>query len=194
MSKVQLKIRRMQTGEELVAELDSIDDAKQWLAQRPPFVEVVRVMSRLDEATEAELRDAMRTLDDDERAWREQADARQEAERRAELQRMQAEALAAEAAAGPGDDPSRPMELAWKRGEGLRRVDPDDDREISEASRRVVAHWLRERDGWMHERRQHVAAATLRVWPASVPGGNESDRILEADFAAMPGFSDIEIE
>jgi hypothetical protein len=194
MSKLQLKIHRMETGEHQVAEFDSVADATTWLAQRPPFVEVVRVVTEVDLATETQLREAMRPLDAQEREFIAKADFLREVERKEELSRMQAEAIARDGDGGmPALDPAREMGLRWERGQGLMKSDEQDTREISEAARRVVLHWLRERDGWMHERRQHLAAATFTVWPGSVPSGSESDRIVEADFSAMPGLSDLEI-
>ncbi len=192
MAKLELKIRRLETDEVLVAEFDGIDDALTWLAQRPPLVEVVRVVSEIDEATETKLRQAMRPFDDDERDFLNKKDFEREMDRRQELRRLQAEATGTSTASGSGDA-ARPMALMFVRGQGLTKTDADDDRDIPEAARRVIDHWLRERDGWLHERRQHLAKATFSVWPASVPSGSESDRILEADFAAMPGLSDVEI-
>ena len=193
MSKLELKIRRLETDEVLVAEFDTIDDALTWLAQRPPLVEVVRVVTEVDEATETKLRQAMRPLDDDERTFLDKKDFEREMDRREQLQRLQAEATGQASATTATADAARPMALMFVRGQGLTKTEADDDRDIPEAARRVIDHWLRERDGWLHERRQHLAKATFSVWPASVPSGNESDRIIESDFAAMPGFSDIEI-
>lgn len=193
MSKLELKIRRLQTDEVLVAEFETIDDALTWLAQRPPLVEVVRVVTEVDDATETRLREAMRPLDDDEREFLNKKDFEREMDRRRELQQLQAEATGQSTAQATSADADRPMALKFVRGEGLSKTDDDDDRDIPEAARRVIDHWLRERDGWMHERRQHLAQATFSVWPGSVPSGSESDRIIEADFAALPGFSDVEI-
>jgi hypothetical protein len=191
MSKLELQIRHMHTGKTEIAELPSLDDALAWLAERPAFVEVTRVRTRVPESVEARLREAMRPLDEAEKALQRQQDEAAEAARRAELERMQAEAEAETASGGGAAD--REMELRFTRGEGLVLADPGDTREITEAARRAALAWLRERESWVHPRRQHVAAATLRVWPASVPSGNESDRVLDGEFAAMPGHSDVEI-
>jgi hypothetical protein len=191
MSKLELQIRHMHTGKTEIAELPSLDDALAWLAERPQFVQVTKVRTRVPESVETRLREAMRPLDAAEKALQRQQDEAAEAARRAELERMQAEAEAETASAGGAAD--REMELRFTRGEGLVLADPSDTREITEAARRAALAWLRERESWVHPRRQHVAAATLRVWPASVPSGNESDRVLDGDFAAMPGVSDVEI-
>lgn len=185
----------MHTGKTEVAELPSVEQALAWLSERPQFVQILRVRTAVPEAVEAELRAAMRPLDAEERALMDQQDDAAEAARQEELRRLQSdaesEAKAVSLAAGGAD---REMELRWTRGEGLSKADPSDTREIPGPARRAALHWLRERDSWVHPRRQHVAAATLRVWPGSIPSGNESDRVIEGDFAPMPGLSDVEIE
>lgn len=197
MSKLELKIRRMQTGETLVAELDSVEEAKAWLAQRPPFIEVVRLLSTVSDEVGQALREATRPLDEHERALQREQDDAAEAARRAELVRLQAEAEAeSEAARADGSSLDREMNLRFERGKGLRideEAEEGDDRPITPAAHRAAIAWLRERDSWVHARRQHLSVATLRVWPGSVPTGNESDRVIDGEFAAMPGFSDDEI-
>ena len=193
MSTLELQIRHMHTGTSEIAELPSVDDALVWLAERPPFVQVVRVRTKVSDEIEAKLRAAMRPLDDDERALQAAQDAAAESARKEELARLQAQAEA-EAMSLATDEADREMDLHFRRGEGLSKADPNDPREIPEAARRAAMSWLRERESWVHPRRQHLAEATLRVWPAAIPSGNESDRVIEGDFAAMPGVSDVEIE
>lgn len=186
---VQLKIRRMQTGEALVAEFADLDDAVAWLRERPPFVDVIGTLGRLTDADSDRLRAALRPLDDDERALlAKQTAAFEQAERESlAREQQQAEAALAERRAELANaDPNRPMLVAWARGQGCRNGDPADPRPVTELARQAVLAWVRERDSWVHPRGQFVATADVTVWPGPIPGGDEDERVHQGgQFAAV---------
>jgi hypothetical protein len=175
--KLELKIRRIETGEVLVAGFDDVEAATRWLQERPPFVEVLRVVSSIEPDTEAKLRAAMRPFDAAEVARVAALEAEQQAAREAEIERLRAEAEAAREAEQPSDDPDRPMVLRWAERKGAWHADDGDDRAIPATVRLAIDAWVEERNEWVRGRDQHVATAILTVYPAAVPTGSEDDRI-----------------
>jgi hypothetical protein len=172
MATVELKIRRMETAEVLVAEFPDLDSALAWLVERPRFVEVLRMVTAVEPEVEARMRASMRPLDEDERARQLELEAEAEARRVEERRRRMAEAQP------DADDPDRPMVIRFERARGLFQADDADGREIPAVVREAVLAWIGERDSWVRERGEHVAAASLTVWPGAIPGGNEADRII----------------
>lgn len=171
MAKIELKIRRMEAAEVVVAEFPDTAAAEAWLKERPPFVEVLRMVTAVDPDVEARLRAAMRPLDDDERARQIELETEAEARRAEEINRLRAEAQP------DATDPDRPMVVRFERARGMFLVDEGDDREIPGVVQEAVRAWIAERDSWVRDRGEQVAAASLTVWPGPVPSGSESDRI-----------------
>lgn len=171
MSTIEFNIRNLETGEVVCAEFPDVEAAHAWLVERPAFTQVLRLVTPLAPEIEARLREAMRPLDEDERAVMLQAEEAVQAERFAEIARLQA------ANEAEPKDPNRPMTLRWTIGTGLTMSDGSDDREITDAARTAVLAWIAERDTWVEDRGERVAAASVSVWPGPVPGGNEADRI-----------------
>lgn len=161
----------------MLAEFDTLDTCLEWLEQRPQFVDV---LGPVDESLSVEgerlLRDALRPYDDEENALLEaarkkrdleleqarDAEAREAARRRAELEQQIAKR-------GPND----PMQLAWTQRGTLAHTEPLDTRPIPDVVKQAVEAWVAERDGWVHPRGQRVAEAVLTVWPGEVPRGEE---------------------
>ena len=191
MGEVAFEIRNMETQQQGVAEFADVEAARQWLAERPQFVEVLGpVQQDLDPLVEKSLRQAMRPLDDAELAKRRELDEEREAARKAELELMNRQAWAESQPISMSGDPSA-MVLKWQRGKGL-EVEGDPGRRIPADLAAAALEWIRERDRWVHPRKQHVARATLAILPASA--GDAAERIADtSQFATMPGFSDHEI-
>ncbi|MGH1347425.1 MAG: hypothetical protein ACRBN8_38050 [Nannocystales bacterium] len=171
MSKIEFNIRDLNTGEVVCAEFPDLATAETWLVDRPAFTQVLRLVTALEPKTEARLREAMRPLDDQERAVMLKAESAAEAERMAEVARLQ------EIQDNTPKDPDRPMTLQWALESGLSVSDANDDREITDAARKAVLAWIAERDTWVQDRGQRVAAASVSVWPGPIPGGKEAERI-----------------
>ncbi len=181
MAKLEMKVRRLKTGETLVATLESFDDAVTWLGERPEYVEVLGVLSEdLTPAMDRALRAAMRPYTDEEHQLIQEADRRAEAAIREQIERESAMAeqrRREHAEAMRQADPDRPMMLRWHHEEGLEISDPYDDREITEAAREAVDAWIAERNTWVADRGQKVIEAMVTVYPGPVPSGNEADRV-----------------
>lgn len=180
MADIELKIRRLKTGETLIACFESEADAITWLRERPSFVDVLGTADPdLDPEISERLRRAMRPLDAEERAFvekeeRELAEARRAAEREAEERAAQRREERRKAAQNLG--PNDPMIIAWTRDGGIVKADPDDPREITEAAIRAVEAWIAERATWVSPPKA-LGEALVTVWPGKVPSGAESDRI-----------------
>src|SRR5690606_17156279 len=67
MAGFQIKVRNLETGEALVATLDSYQDALTFLGDRPPMMEIITVISDVSPVQMRELKEAMRPYDDDEK-------------------------------------------------------------------------------------------------------------------------------
>ncbi len=171
MSKIEFNIRDLKTGDVVCAEFPDLAAAQSWLVERPAFMQVLRLVTTVAPQTEAQLREAMRPLDDEERALMIEAEQAALADRAEALARLQ------EAKDTAPKDPNRPMELRWALSTGLSMNDASDDREITDVARTAVLAWIAERDTWVEDRGQRVAAASVSVWPGPIPGGNEAERI-----------------
>ena len=131
---LQLKIRRLQSGETLIAEFESVADAETWLRERPKFVDVLGTVGGLGESVDKRLRAAMRPFDDDELGLVAQQDAiAAESVRRAMEEREQELANA---------DPGRLMHVAWDHESGMHNGEAGDTREIPEVVREAVLAWV----------------------------------------------------
>lgn len=177
MSKLDLRVRNLETGELFLATFESEADAARWLLDRPHGVEVRGVATHgLDRDVYTMLRTTARPLDADEKVMADTLDAAErEAMARAEEQSRREDEAEMEAyrEAQRTADPNRPMALRWARDEGLAKENPHDPREISDEVRAAIAAWVTERDGWVADRGMVVGEALLTVWPAVLPEGEE---------------------
>ncbi len=175
MAPIDLRLRNLETTELLIASFENEIDAAFWLRERPHMMEVLGVIAESDDPSmHLALRRALRPLDPDEAAAVERLDdeaERADAERRADEARRAEEEAAAYREAMRHADPNRPMQVAWSLQGGFERVDPVDEREISEAVREAVIAWVRERDEWVAERGLVVGEAVVTVWPTRLPEG-----------------------
>lgn len=193
--KLSLRLRKLDSGELLVGEFEDVTAAIAWLRARPRFVEVIGVASTVPAGVdETTLREAVRPLDAEEQAKANALDEERLQWLRQQIAREQEQYdrdLAAERAAMADADPDRPMVIAWDEREGMAIADPIDPREITDTAKRAVLAWVAERNTWVHGRRQHVARATVTVWPGPVPGGDESERChAGGQFEVEPGVAD----
>ena len=160
MPKIELLIRRLDTEEVLEAEFANEDECEAWLVERPDQMEVVKMLSKVDPDLEARLRQAMRPLDLAEVMRRDQINTAKMAEARAARQQ-------AEAATQPADtedeDPERAMVVRWSTDRGFYLADEADKREIPERVRNAMQAWIDERNTWVRDRGQYVAAAIATV-------------------------------
>ena len=180
----QMQIHELLEDRKGTAEFESVDDALAWIAQRPQFVRVLGPAPdmKLDAEDEKKLRDAMRPLDAEEARRLDELDATREKRRVEELAGLQRQATGESRATTPGL-----LDIVWQRGRGMRHADERNTSEIPATVRDAVLAWLRERDAWVHPRRQHLAGARVQVDAATAevaPGG---------EFEAAPGFADDEI-
>lgn len=173
--KVMLRIRDLRTAIVDDQEFDSIDAARAWLVARPRFDQVLGVPTEgIPTEVSHELKAICRPLDDEEKAAAATLDGKIEAERerrRAEREREKEESLRQMAAEMKNADPARPMKVRWSYDGGFENV--GDDRDVTDAAKEAVLAWVRERDEWVEGRGQIVGEATLQVWPAAVPSGEE---------------------
>lgn len=176
---VQLKIRRLESNETLIAEFESLDDAETWLKERPHKVDVLGALG-VDEAASMRLREAMRPLDADEKALVEAGEIRAAAAARVQIeaeQKAHQEEIARRREQAADADPARPMAVAWELEQGCRNADAGDPRPVPEVVVEAVEAWVAERNSWVHPRGQHIHSANVMVWPGPIPGGDEADRI-----------------
>jgi hypothetical protein len=191
MARIEMKVRRMDTGETLVAELGSFADAVAWLEERPEGTEVLGVLSKdLSPEQHQALRASLRPYSASERRLIAAADRRAGeaiAARLAEETKLAARRMREHAEAQRRADPNRPMDLRWDLTEGLSKADPYDPREITDAVKQAVVAWVAERGTWVEGRGQQVVEATLQAYPGPVPGGDEADRVVPGgQFVAGP--------
>lgn len=186
--KVELRVKKLDTGETMVAAFESLHDVETWLMERPKFIEVlgVAVPQDLDEEIEAKLRRLMRPLDDEEKARRDQ----EYEERLAAIEAQTAEEnRQARAASRTGEipKPGDLMVVGWHEGQGFQNL--VDDRAVPVIVQEALKAWVAERNEWLHPKRMHVGAAQISIWPEAVPDGKE--RIEPGgEFSAVPGFAD----
>ena len=179
---VTLRVRDLGSGTGSVQTFDTIEAAVAWLGARPRDVEVLGVVFEgLTREDNDRMKAAMRPLDDDERAKAKALDERDSAaraalsEKRARDQTQLADAQAAHA------DPNRPIELRYRYDrEGLDKVDPRDEREITEAAQKAVLEWVSERMEWVASRGQTVGEAKVTVYLGDVPAKRE--RVVGGSF------------
>ncbi len=182
MAGIEMKVRRMKTGETLVAQLESFEDAATWLGERPEFTEVLGVLSQdLTSEQHQELKAALRPYSADEQRMIDDADREAAIAIKARLERDATEAKEtkrAHAEAQLKADPRRPMSVRWELEGGLSVSDSYDPREVNDVMRAAVDAWIAERNTWVVDRGLRVVEATLTVYPGPVPSGDEADRIV----------------
>lgn len=198
---IELRIKRIETGELLIAEFESFEDAKTWAAERPDMIEVLGVVDpkAVGEAAFRELQEATRPLD------RAETDRRHEA-MEADLARMreadERESLVAglvgriePSAPEPAPDPSSlpdaepdaVMVIRWQYKVPMANI--SDNRPISPVVRAAVQAWVAERNEWLHPKRAHVGRVELRVRPGEMSTDEEAERIEPvARFSELPGW------
>ncbi|MBZ0117395.1 MAG: hypothetical protein K8H88_10390 [Sandaracinaceae bacterium] len=179
MSKFELKVRNMKTGEALVATVDSFEDAATFLEERPPFFEVLGVLSDVSVTQMEKLKQSMRPYDADELALKREYEAKAAAAAHkayeaevARLGEMEEQARAEARTA----DPDRPLPIQWDCDSGMKLSDPRDERTITDAARKAVEEWVAERNTWIEGRGQFVAECQVSVYPNEVPPGE--DRVI----------------
>ena len=182
MAKLDLRVRDLKTGETLNAMFESEADALTWLADRPPFMEVLGVATHgLPKDLYATLRSAARPLDAAEAAMSAKIEADEEATMRKaddELRRLEQEEAVAHRAAQLTADPDRPMAIEWTVDGDMHITDSADPRTITEAARSAVLAWVRERDEWVRDRGQIVGEASVSVYPGALPASAGGARVL----------------
>ncbi len=201
--KLGLRIKRIETQESLIAEFESLEDAKTWVAQRPDMVEVLGVVDpkAVGQAAFNEIRDATRPLDAAELAGRDEAREAQLAQMREADERESARTgLAGRMRLAPPEPPPDPsslpegvptevMVIRWQKGAPIANV--ADRRPIPAEVRDAVDVWIAQRNKWLHAKRMHVGRAELRVRPGELSGAGEAERIeMGASYSQLPGWSD----
>lgn len=179
MAEFEVKVRNLKTGETLIASMADCEQCIAWLSERPPFIEVVSVLSDVSPAEQQRLKEAMRPYDAAERELKRRYDAaHQEALNEAYQKEMeQLEQDQKSPTTAEGADPNRPLSVKYEVDEGFTVV--DDDRELTDAAREAALAWVQERNGWIADKGQLVGEAHLEVWPNDVPSGDEDKRVLE---------------
>ncbi|MEM9189819.1 MAG: hypothetical protein AAGF12_11625 [Myxococcota bacterium] len=180
MAEFQIKVRKMDTGEALVATLDSFEDAITFVTDRPEFMEILGVISDASASEHRRLKEAMRPYSEEETTLRKKLEAehlksvREMMEKQQRLDALAQEKARREAAAA---DPNRPMEVLWDALDGYSLADAFDPREIPDVVKDAIAAWVAERNGWIEAKGQIVGEARIAVYPGPIPDGEE--RILE---------------
>lgn len=178
MAEFEVKVRNLKTGETLVASMADAEQCIAWLEERPPFIEILTVLSDVSPAESKRMKDAMRPYDSVERELKAKYDAELEA---ALQQRYQEEMALIEKGDLGGDDadadPNRPLAVKYEIDEGFTVV--DDSRPLTDAARAACVAWVKERNAWVEGKGQMVGEAHLEVWPNDVPEGDEDKRVLE---------------
>lgn len=191
MSKIQLRVRDLRSGDERAEPFASVEAARAWLVARPPFVEALGVASAVDAETSRALKVAMRPLDAAEIQLQQQVEAAgEEARARREREGHAAQLAAAEAhrSALRDADPNRPMQIRWRFDQGMNVAEQHDERAITDAARAAVLAWIAERNEWVEERGQVVGEGLVTVWPNAVPADGE--RVLHGTFTPVSAPSD----
>ncbi len=177
--KILLRVRDLVTDETHDIELPDEAAARMWLIARPHMKQVLGVPTEgVPVEVSHALRDVMRPLDQEEHeaVARHDLARRQEAERLALERMLEAErAEAAEAARLAVADPKRPMKVRWSYGAPMAVVGAD-PRPLNDVVQAAVEAWIAERNTWVEGRGQMVGEATVEVYPADVPKGEERVR------------------
>jgi hypothetical protein len=186
MRSIDLQVRDLHTGVSSLKSFPSEAEAASWLAERPRFIEVLGVATPgVPAEVNGRLREALRPLDDEEKALEQRLEAVIQAvvrEREEEQQKQAAAAAEAHRAAMRTADPNRPMEVHWTYDKGMSLVDPADPREITAEAREAVMAWIRERDEWVESRGQMVGDAKVTVWPGPLPAAARDERVKGGTF------------
>jgi hypothetical protein len=177
MAEFEVKVRNLKTGETLVASMPDSAACIEWLSERPPYIEILTVLSDVSPADQRRLKEAMRPYDAEELALKRSFDMKRDAamqaqyaEELAQIEKDRSEPV------DPDADPDRPMSVKYEIDEGLTVV--DDDRKITDAARDACLAWVKERNEWVAGKGQIVGEAHLEVYPGKVPEGDESARVL----------------
>ena len=176
MADFEVKVRNLKTGETLVASMADAEQCIAWLEERPPFMEILTVLSDVSPAESRRMKEAMRPYDAAERALK----AKFDAEKEADLQRRYQDEISrierGEFDGGDEDaDPNRPLAVKYEVDTGFTVV--DDSRPLTDEARAACLAWVQERNAWVEGLGQLVGAAHLEGWPNEVPDGE--DRVLE---------------
>ena len=176
MADFDVKVRNLETGELLVASMGSADECCTWLAERPPNIEIVSVLSDTSPAEQRRLKESMRPYDEGELRLKEAYDrktadalAKQYAEEMALIEGDKTPAI------DPDADPNRPISVRYECDEGLQVV--EDNRELTDAAKAAVLAWVAEREEWVKAKGQMIGEAHLEVYPNDVPEGET--RVVE---------------
>lgn len=177
MADFEVKVRNLKTGEMMVASMPDAATCIDWLKERPPFLEIISVLSDCSPADSQRMKEAMRPYDSVERELKARYDQEAAETARAAYQKeleaiQEDQSLAAQEMAKL--DPDRPIAVKYELDEGL--VVVDDDRELTDAAREACLAWVKERDGWIASKGQIIGEAHLEVWPNVVPEGEERVR------------------
>jgi hypothetical protein len=186
MSKLELRVRDLKTGDGSVQGFDGEAEALAWLEKRPRFVEVLGVATlELAADVNARLKGALRPLDAEEReaVQKLERDVAAAAAARDEeaAKREQATADAHRAALATAD-PNRPMEVHFRYDKELELTDAADKRLITAEAREAVMAWIRERDEWVKDRGQMVGDAKVVVYPGPLPAKAGGERVKGGTF------------
>jgi len=188
--KIMLKLEDMNTGETSFEEFADEEATTAWLRERPRFTDVLGVVFEgLSREQNDRLKAAMRPLDDEEKAAEKAlADKRAAEAEAARAARAKDDAAARETyrANIKNLDPNRPMEVRYRYDDGLKLVDPDDPREISEDVKQAVLAWVEERNEWVASRNQIVGEAKVTVHPGALPRPG-ADRVQHGTFVPVTG-------
>jgi hypothetical protein len=190
-SAVVLRFRKIGDNQDMLAQFESLADAKTWLAERPKLVRVLRVEEpELPPRVEADLHDAMRPFDDEELEAIADVQRKLQQLHSVELRDLQtrAEREAAHVASTSSDPP---FVLRYEKDRELVHARSGDDRPIPDAVRSAVLAWVKRRNEWVHARRQHVGAAVLTI-PATIDTSiDAADAVeVEGEVELLSGFAD----
>jgi len=183
-----LKIRNLETGESGIVSVEAEEDLHTWLRERPRFVSIIGLVTKVPEEVSTRLRASMRPLDAEERALIEKAEAEamETARARADEERKRAEANAAERRKEAlTADPKRPMKVRWTYDGGLEHADKEDPRPITPEAQAAVLAWIAERNDWVKDRGQMVGDATVTVWPGELPASAQGERVQQGQFVPV---------
>ena len=177
MGDFKVKVRNLETGETLIAEMEDSAQCMAWLEERPHFIEIISVLSDVSPAESRRLKEAMRPYNKAELALKAKYDqelvAAMEAQYKEELELIQREQKSAD---GQETDPDAVMSIKYDADDGL--VNVEDGRPITDAARGACEAWVRERNAWVASKGQLIGEAHLEVYPGALPDGVE-ERVLE---------------
>ncbi len=185
MQKITLKLRDLGDGKQSYQEFDDEAATLAYLRARPRLVDVLGVVFEgLTPEQNTRLKEAVRPLDDEERAAEQKLTAA--TNKLAEAARAQREkeieaARETHREALKNADPNRPLEVRYLYNVGLALIDAADPREIPAEARDAVLAWVAERNEWVESRGQIVGEAKVTVWPGPLPKPG-ADRVQGGSF------------